>query len=244
MAKKLTLTGADTFVSPLTYGVQVLKDQIINVSDADSVTLLAMQNKPLSGAAVALFTLYVGGNAATHDLTTRSNFIEYNDGSFVATPAQVAAYPSMFTRGALLRDRSGFPYGYSDGAGGTYRLARFGDAPIAALIGANFNVTTDQELLLRPGITKFRPTKIVVTNASTSLTTAAGGIYTAASKGGSAIVAAAQAYSALTAAAKALNLTLAITDTVYTLDKLYLSLTTAQGAAATGNVFVFGEDLS
>lgn len=244
MAKKLTLTGADTFVSPLTYGVQVLKDQIINVTDEDSVALLAMQNKPLSGAAVAIFTLYVGGNAATHDLTTKSNFIEYNDGSVVATPAQVAAYPSMFARGKLLRDRAGYPYGFSDGVGGTYPLARFGEAPIAILRAANFNVTTDQEILVRPGVSKFRPTKIVVTNASISLTTAAGGIYTAASKGGSAIVAAAQAYSALTAAAKALALTLAITDTVFTVDRLYFSLTTAQGAAATGNIFVFGEDLS
>ena len=244
MAQKLTLTGVDRFSSPLTYGVVLMKNQIVNVSDTDAVTLLAMTSKPLTGAAVPLFTAYVGGAAADVDLSTQSNFIEYNDGSVSATPAQVAAAPSMFPRGQLLRDRQGFPYGYSDGVGGTYRLARYGDAPLAALIGANFNVATDQSLWIRPGVLKFRPNKIIVTGASVSLTTAAGGIYSAATKGGSAIVAAAQAYSALTAPTKALLLTLAVTDTVFQLERLYLSLTTPQGAAATANVFVFGEDLS
>lgn len=244
MAQKLTLTGVDYFTSPLTYGVQVKKDEIILVSDEDAAVLLAMQNKPLSGAAVALFTAYGGGADATHDLTAKANFIEYYDGSMVATPAQVAAFPSKFRKGVLLRDRQGFPYGVSDGAGKTWPLARFGEAPLGVLMAANMNVTTDQAIPIRPGVSKFRPTKIVVTGASVSLTTAAGGVYTAAAKGGSAIVAAAQAYSALTAATKALALTLAITDTVYSLDKLYLSLTTAQGAAATANVFLFGEDLS
>lgn len=110
-------------------------------------------------------------------------------------------------------------------------------------IGANMNVTTDQLIpITRIGTQKYLITKIVVTNASISLTTAAGGVYQAAAKAGTAIVAAAQAYSALTATTTALNLTLAINRT-YTLDNLFFALTTAQGAAATADVYVFGEIL-
>ncbi len=117
---------------------------------------------------------------------------------------------------------------------------------IGKLIGANMNVTTDQAITIRD-LTDYPSDSyiveyIVITNASISLTTAAGGFYTAASKGGSAIVAAAQAYSALTGATKFIKATLAgtaLTD-VLTGATLYLSLTTGQGAAATADVYVFG----
>ena len=111
---------------------------------------------------------------------------------------------------------------------------------IGTKLSANMNVTTDQAIpITRIGSQKYLITKIVVTNASISLTTAAGGIYQTTSKGGTAIVANSQAYSALSATTTALNLTLAINRT-YTLDNIYLSLTTAQGAAATADVYVFG----
>ena len=111
---------------------------------------------------------------------------------------------------------------------------------IGTKLSANMNVTTDQAIpITRIGSQKYLITKIVVTNASISLTTAAGGVYQTTSKGGTAIVANSQAYSALSAATTALNLTLAINRT-YTLDNIYLSLTTAQGAAATADVYVFG----
>lgn len=114
------------------------------------------------------------------------------------------------------------------------------DQLLGKLIGANMNVTTDQAIpITRIGTQKYLITKIVVTNASTSLTNADGGIYTATSKGGTAIVAAAQVYTALTAATVALNLTLAVNNT-YTLDNIYLSLTGAQGGAATADIYVFG----
>jgi hypothetical protein len=73
----------------------------------------------------------------------------------------------------------------------------------------------------------------------------AGGVYTAAAKGGTAIVAAAQLYVALTAAAKFLDLTLAAilgTD-VRTESLLYLSLTTGQGVAATADIYIYGDIL-
>ena len=114
------------------------------------------------------------------------------------------------------------------------------DQLIGKLIGANMNVTTDQAIpITRIGSQKYLITKIFVTNASTSLTAADGGIYTATSKGGTAIVAAAQVYTALTAATVGLDLTLAVNNT-YTLDNIYLSLTGAQGGAATADIYVFG----
>lgn len=120
------------------------------------------------------------------------------------------------------------------------------DYLLGTLIGANFNVTTDQVIPLPnlPAGVAWAPRRISVRNASTSLTTAAGGIYTAASKGGTAIVAAAQAYSALTTAALYLDLTIAAagkTSLAATQTSLYLSLTTGQGAAATADVYVWGE---
>ena len=114
---------------------------------------------------------------------------------------------------------------------------------LGAIKGADFNVTTDQAIPIP--YAKYVVRRIVVTNASISLTLAAGGVYTATSKGGSAIVAAAQVYSSLTSSAKYLDATLAAvaaTDT-FTVANLYLSLTTGQGAAATADVYVYGDVL-
>lgn len=122
---------------------------------------------------------------------------------------------------------------------------------IGKLIGANFNITTDQAIpiqisdtddVVTTGEGDFIVADIVVRNASISLTTAAGGIYTAASKGGSAIVGAAQAYSALTSSVKWVSLTKAGTSLTDVLNQanLYFSLTTGQGAAATADIYVYG----
>lgn len=115
---------------------------------------------------------------------------------------------------------------------------------VGKLLNANMNVTTDQAIPVVDQAGKFIITNIIVTNPSTSLTTAVGGVYTAASKSG-AIVANSQVYSALTAAAKFVALTLAnaaLTDVfdAATQTNFYLSLTTAQGAAATADFYVYG----
>jgi hypothetical protein len=117
--------------------------------------------------------------------------------------------------------------------------------PIARLIGANMNVTTDQPFVwLIPTPTLWVPRRIVARAASTSLTLAAGGIYSAASKGGTAMVAAAQLYAALTGPTLFLDLTIAAAvlsgQAVLTTTPI-LSLTTAQGGAATANFYLFGD---
>jgi hypothetical protein len=115
---------------------------------------------------------------------------------------------------------------------------------LGRILGANMNVTTDQPFVLTnwASLNPFRITKITAKNASVSLTTAAGGVYPAATKGGTAIVAAGQAYSALTAATIALDLTLAAGTTVYAKGGApILSLTTGQGSTATADLYLYGD---
>lgn len=122
-----------------------------------------------------------------------------------------------------------------------------------SLLGANMNVTTDQAIPISVPSGLYMFDSILVTNPSVSLTTAAGGLYTAASKGGVAVVASGQAYSGLTTKAanttgNALLLTIATAGNTTAFDgylysdriqTLYLSLTTPQGAAATADFRVY-----
>jgi hypothetical protein len=125
---------------------------------------------------------------------------------------------------------------------------QFGGILLGKLIGANMDSTADQRIVMFSNPSKFILRRIVVTNASISLTTAAGGVYTAVSKGGTAVVASSQAYSSLSASTLFLDLTLntsgsASTTVKSSIPNLYLSLTTAQGAAATADVYVYGDIL-
>ena len=126
---------------------------------------------------------------------------------------------------------------------------------IASLRSANFNITTDQPIIIPQSIVAFQLTGIVITNASLSLTTAQGGFYPAASKGGTPIVASSQAYSALTTANGLLSATLAAfglttrfsaatLGNINGLLAIWFALTTPQGAAATADVFLIGNNLS
>ena len=126
---------------------------------------------------------------------------------------------------------------------------QFGGILLGSLIAADFNSTADQKITIFSNPSKYIIRRIVVTNASVSLSTAAGGIYTAVSKGGTAVVAAAQAYSTLTGSTLFLDLTLNTSGNANitvksSIPNLYLSLTTAQGTAATGDVFVYGDILT
>ena len=119
--------------------------------------------------------------------------------------------------------------------------------------GINMNVTTDQPIVISVPSATYTVEAIEVSAPSVSMTTAAGGIYSAASKGGVAIVANSQAYSSLTtnavnATGNSLLLTLSTAGQTTRfqgyqqsspISTLYFSLTTPQGAAATANVRVF-----
>lgn len=109
------------------------------------------------------------------------------------------------------------------------------------LKGANFNSTADQAITITPPSTTYTLAQVRFAAPSVSMTTAAGGMYTAAAKGGLAIVPAATAYTGLTTST--LN-TAGYTTTVTPVlagtqnTTLYFSLTTAQGIAATADIYV------
>jgi hypothetical protein len=109
------------------------------------------------------------------------------------------------------------------------------------LYGANMNTTADQVIPIAVPSVNYVIDSIIASAPSTSLTTAVGGIYQAASKAGTAVVANSQAYSTLTSntantAGNEMSLTLESSTTSFNLTALYFSLTTPQGAAATMNI--------
>ena len=113
---------------------------------------------------------------------------------------------------------------------------------LAVFTGVNVNATGDQAVLPIGNSTNYSVSNVIFTNASTSLTTAAAGVFTAPSAGGTAIVANA-ALSGLTGSTVVSQRTVASTAT-QTGQNLYLNVGTAQGAAATMDVYVYGYDFS
>lgn len=119
----------------------------------------------------------------------------------------------------------------------------------------SFNTTNDQPIAIPQRITAFTLTGILITNASISLTMAAGGFYPAPAKAGVSIVPAIQTYTMLTNSSLILWTTLSSfgQNTRFSASNLssiagylniWFSLTTAQGAAATGDIYLIGMDLS
>lgn len=113
---------------------------------------------------------------------------------------------------------------------------------------ANMNTTADQAMTAY-GATPaaWLVSSIIATNCSASPAGALGGVYTAASKGGTIIVAATQAYTGLATAAAVSPLTIGTgsltTSGRLTATGLWLSLTSALGSAATCDLYVIGTGL-
>ena len=117
--------------------------------------------------------------------------------------------------------------------------------------GVNLNaLNTDTPIVLNlvpeagAGAVNYMIRGVQVNNASVSLTTAQGALYTAAAAGGDNIVAAV-ALSGLTASTSNLDHTIAAigSSKVQTANTVYYRCTTAQGAAATADVYIWGEVL-
>jgi hypothetical protein len=113
---------------------------------------------------------------------------------------------------------------------------------LGVAVGVNVNATGDQAVIQINNSTSYSVSNVIFTDASISLTTAAAGLFTAPSAGGTGIVANA-ALSALTGATVVSQRTVASTA-IQSGQKLYLNVGTAQGAAATMDVFVYGYDFS
>jgi hypothetical protein len=105
----------------------------------------------------------------------------------------------------------------------------------------NFQLTSDQALTKVFSGTNYVVTAIVGVRVSGGATVAcAGGVYTAASKAGTAVVAAAQSWITLTGTLGYIGATLAALGAALSATPLYLSLTTGSTAAVTGDVFIYG----
>jgi hypothetical protein len=123
---------------------------------------------------------------------------------------------------------------------------------LGVLRGANLNATTDQTITIQPltsgnagylpTATKYIVTGVWVDNCSEGTSEAVGGLYTAASKGGNALVANTQTYAncASSTTMQTATLASAAANNTLTGGTLYFSLTTAQGSADTGDVYVEG----
>ena len=116
------------------------------------------------------------------------------------------------------------------------------------LHAANMNVTTDQAMTAAGTVpAAWVTSSIFATNCPTSLGggLAAGGFYTAGSKGGTNLVGAAQVYAAATSAAVIVPATLVagISTTRMTAATMFFSLTVANGGAATCDLYIVGTGL-
>ena len=112
---------------------------------------------------------------------------------------------------------------------------------LAYFQGVNVNATGDTVLPIINSTT-YSVSNVVMTNASVSLTSAAAGVFTAPAAGGTAIVSNA-ALSALTSWTVVSQRTVASTA-AQSGQNLYVNVGTAQGAAATVDVYVYGYDFS
>ena len=113
---------------------------------------------------------------------------------------------------------------------------------LSVVTGVNVNATGDQAVLPILNSTNYSVSNVVFTNASVSLSSAAAGLFTAPSAGGTGLVANA-ALSALTGPTVVSQRTVASTA-IQSAQNLYLNVGTAQGATATMDVYVYGYDFS
>lgn len=114
------------------------------------------------------------------------------------------------------------------------------EVPLFAIRGANMQAITDQPLIKLLAFTNWFPTKIVGLRQTGGATiVCAGGIYTGATKTGTAIVAAGQSWLALTGTLGMVDATIVALAAALTATPI-LSLTTGSTGAITADVLIFG----
>jgi hypothetical protein len=113
---------------------------------------------------------------------------------------------------------------------------------LASAQGVNLNQVGDTAATVVSDSGNYSVQTIIVANASVNLTTAQLAVYTGPSATGTAIKTAAALTSNSTAAK--VNLLSATSTDIVSGTPLYIRCTTAQGAAATADVFIYGYDLT
>lgn len=120
-------------------------------------------------------------------------------------------------------------------------MAQNGLRLLGSARGVNANVVGDTPIqILNAAV--WSPLYIIKTNASVNLTTATGGVYTGLNAGGTAILTSA-ALSGNTSAPVVVS-TAPTTTNTQTVSTVYWHIATAQGAAATLDIFIYGYDFT
>lgn len=119
--------------------------------------------------------------------------------------------------------------------------AGFGSILLGYALGVNLNTATnvDTPIQMIDTPTKFRVRAVAMTNGSINPTTARFTIQTAVLQGGTAVVS--SVTPSLASAAVVQDLSIASTNAITGTGSLYLNLATAQGAAATVDIYVYGD---
>lgn len=117
----------------------------------------------------------------------------------------------------------------------------FGSILLAVVPAFNLNATGDTLVPLVDTPTKFRVRAVAMTNGSINPTTARFSLQTAAAAGGTAIVT--TVTPALASAAVVQDLSIASTN-AFSQQIVYLNVSVAQGAAATVDVYIYGDVLT
>ncbi len=224
-----TLTNYRTAVSDADYAIVPLTDRLVpytSLTAARTITLCAASGYP-TGTPLTIVD-ETGNCSAAKAITIARAGSDTIDGG----------------TSTLITSAYGYTTLESDGVS---KWTIIGQSPIPRLVlkTVNANSIADSSIVVRlpPGFTRYRVTRITVLNPSTSLTTAAAAVYTAATAGGVA-VASPQALIGLTTntvntAGNAIDLTLALAAaTFFTAATLYFRITTAQGSAATVDVVI------
>jgi hypothetical protein len=119
--------------------------------------------------------------------------------------------------------------------------SQFGSILLAVVPSLNLNATGDTLVAFADTPTKFRVRAIAMTNGSINPTTARFTVQTAASAGGTAVVTAVTP--SLASAAVVQDLSIASTN-AFSQSYLYINVGTAQGAAATVDLYIYGDILT
>lgn|GEM_PF-2310304 len=180
---------------------------------------------PASGSALDSAPIRANFTAAANDINTLQLSVAANTATLSPVPGQISTLQSDVTD--------------IQNASGTIPPR----AAIGKLSGANLALTSDQVIPINHLTYGYDLVRIVATNVVGTPVAAQGGIYTAASKGGTAIVAATQLFTGLTSGTVILDLTLAVTNQIRSEDNLYLSLTTPNGTACTADFYVYADVL-
>jgi len=120
--------------------------------------------------------------------------------------------------------------------------AGFGSVLLGSALGVNLNATTNADTAVIPLIdtpTKFRIRAVAMTNGSINPTTARFAINTGAANTGTAVVT--SVTPSLASSAVVQDLSIASTNAITGTGNLYVYLTTAQGAAATVDLYIYGD---